>query len=195
MIFLFKKRRLQNWGGLPNLKGMITEVLPDWLAKYCRKISDFGVFGEENVANHVLVNEYLPSQGIMPHVDGPMYYPTVSTISIGSHTLLDFYKPLNSDNEATNKEEDRYVFSLLIEPKSLLILQEDMYKIYLHGIRELKEDVIKDKANTILNYDLLDDKFKFKDVAERQTRISLTIRFVPKTLKLNSSNLFTKKKI
>ena len=173
---------------------MITEVIPDWLAKYCKKISDLGVFGEENGANHVLINEYLPNQGIMPHVDGPMYYPTVSTISIGSHTLLDFYRPLNTNDEES-KEDDRYAFSLLIEPKSLLILQDDMYKIYLHGIRELKEDIIKDKTNSILNYELLNDDFKSKDVCERNTRISLTIRFVPKTLKLNSSNLFTKKKI
>lgn len=28
-----------------------------------------------------------------PHVDGPLYYPTVSTISLGSHTMLDFYEP------------------------------------------------------------------------------------------------------
>ena len=31
---------------------------------------------------------------LQPHEDGPLYYPTVSTISLGSHTLLDFYRPL-----------------------------------------------------------------------------------------------------
>ena len=34
-----------------------------------------------------------------PHEDGPLYYPTVSTISLGSHTLLDFYKPLTDTEE------------------------------------------------------------------------------------------------
>ncbi|XP_015454401.1 alpha-ketoglutarate-dependent dioxygenase alkB homolog 6 isoform X4 [Pteropus alecto] len=28
-----------------------------------------------------------------PHEDGPLYYPTVSTISLGSHTILDLYEP------------------------------------------------------------------------------------------------------
>nr|XP_055167448.1 alpha-ketoglutarate-dependent dioxygenase alkB homolog 6 isoform X9 [Nyctereutes procyonoides]XP_055167449.1 alpha-ketoglutarate-dependent dioxygenase alkB homolog 6 isoform X9 [Nyctereutes procyonoides] len=28
-----------------------------------------------------------------PHEDGPLYYPTVSTISLGSHTMLDLYEP------------------------------------------------------------------------------------------------------
>lgn len=32
-----------------------------------------------------------------PHTDGPLYYPTVTTVSLGSHTVLDFYKPLESD--------------------------------------------------------------------------------------------------
>ena len=33
-----------------------------------------------------------------PHTDGPLYYPTVTTVSLGSHTVLDFYKPLESDS-------------------------------------------------------------------------------------------------
>jgi len=32
-----------------------------------------------------------------PHTDGPLYYPTVTTVSLGDHTVLDFYKPLESD--------------------------------------------------------------------------------------------------
>lgn len=31
-----------------------------------------------------------------PHTDGPLYYPTVTTVSLGDHTVLDFYKPLES---------------------------------------------------------------------------------------------------
>lgn len=43
-------------------------------------------------ANHVLVNEYLPGQGIMPHSDGPLFYPVICTISCGSHAVLEFYE-------------------------------------------------------------------------------------------------------
>ncbi len=51
-------------GGLPNLKGMLAEKLPDWLLKYTEKISALGAFAGKT-ANHVLVNEYKPGEGIM----------------------------------------------------------------------------------------------------------------------------------
>jgi alkylated DNA repair protein alkB homolog 6 len=39
------------------------------------------------------VNRYLPDgQGIMPHQDGSAYFPTVATLSLGSHTILDIYE-------------------------------------------------------------------------------------------------------
>ena len=44
------------------------------------------------LANHVLLNEYLAGQGIMPHLDGPMFPPTISTISLGSSDVIKFYK-------------------------------------------------------------------------------------------------------
>lgn len=51
-------------GGLPNPKGMLAEKLPDWLLKYSEKISALGAFAGKT-ANHVLVNEYKPGEGIM----------------------------------------------------------------------------------------------------------------------------------
>uniref|UniRef100_A0A8C5GJK1 AlkB homolog 6 n=1 Tax=Gouania willdenowi TaxID=441366 RepID=A0A8C5GJK1_GOUWI len=64
-------RRLQNWGGFPHPKGMLTERIPDWLQKYCENISSLGAFSGK-LANHVLVNEYKPGEGIMPHEDGAL---------------------------------------------------------------------------------------------------------------------------
>lgn len=51
-------------GGLPHPKGMLSEKLPDWLEKYAVKISSLGAFAGKT-ANHVLVNEYRPGEGIM----------------------------------------------------------------------------------------------------------------------------------
>jgi len=108
---------------------------------------------------------------------------------------LDFYRPIsqteNIDNESNNSSSltDRYMFSLILEPCSLLILKDDMYKVYLHGIKETKEDLFI--TNTIANYENLNS---FKDVLpstilKRETRVSLTIRYVPKVLKINTSSL------
>lgn len=42
--------------------------------------------------NHVLINEYHPDQGIMPHCDGPLYDPLVAILSLGSSVVFDFWK-------------------------------------------------------------------------------------------------------
>lgn len=171
-------RRLQNWGGLPHPKGMLAETIPDWLQTYCQKISSLGAFGG-NAANHVLVNEYKPGEGIMPHEDGPLYHPTVTTLSLGSHTLLDFYKPVGSTlADAPQTEDDRFLFSLLVKPRSLLILQEQTYQRLLHGIRPCDRDTLSEK---VLNLGAAGAQPG--ETLSRGTRVSLTIRHVPKVTK------------
>ncbi|XP_078287263.1 putative RNA/DNA demethylase ALKBH6 [Rhinoraja longicauda] len=175
-------RRLQNWGGLPHPRGMLAEKLPEWLDKYSRRISSMNAFSGK-VANHVLVNEYNPGEGIMPHEDGPMYFPTVSTISLGSQTLLDFYQPIKRENEMgetdfPQTEENRFVLSLLLEPHSLLVLKDDMYLHYLHGIKPTTCDIITEKVANLKSC-----KSNLGANLARGTRVSLTIRYVPKVLK------------
>ena len=177
-------RRRQNWGGLPHPKGMIAEKMPDWLQTNVDRVNNLGVFGakevvdgiEPTLANHVLLNEYHPGQGIMPHLDGPMFHPTISTISLGSHTVINFYK--EEGENSSLKFEDRLVTSLLVKPRSLLVLQDEMYHQLLHGIEEIHEDKIDDK---ICN---LDNSAVIGSIIPRKTRISLTIRHVPKTSKM-----------
>ncbi|KAL2094184.1 hypothetical protein ACEWY4_008903 [Coilia grayii] len=173
-------RRLQNWGGLPHPKGMLAEKLPDWLLKYTNRISALGAFAGK-AANHVLVNEYKPGQGIMPHEDGPLYHPTVTTISLGSHTLLDFYRPVSqSEADGPQTEEKRFLFSLLLQRRSLLVLQDDMYKHLLHGIQNTCEDTV---TETVVN--LSSAAAHLGQTLTRDTRVSLTIRHVPKVLRAN----------
>merc|ERR1712080_26604 len=90
-------RRLQNWGGLPKEKGMIAEDIPNWLQNHIDKVHQLGAFGNGTTTkpNHVLINEYKTGQGISPHLDGNLFHPTIATISLGSHTVLNFYEPLS----------------------------------------------------------------------------------------------------
>lgn len=163
-------RRLQNWGGIPHPKGMIAEKLPDWLDTYMERIYQLGIF-EAFKPNHVLINEYTVGQGIMPHFDGPVYYPTVSTISCGSHTILNFYEP---DKTGQGQE----VCSVFVDARSLLILQNDMYEKYLHGISPKSEDIL---SSDVMNC----CSSSPNQVFNRSTRVSLTIRHVPKTSKFS----------
>jgi len=177
---VLSNRRLQNWGGLPHPKGMVRQQLPQWLEKYALKLSQMNAFGG-NTANHVLINEYLSGQGIMPHEDGPLFYPTVATINTGSHTLLDFYTKNSQtiEGDADPNPQRIPVFSILLEPRSLVISQRDAYESYLHGIREVKSDVITDRIANLY----LCDSHVIGEELERSTRFSFTIRFVPKVVK------------
>lgn len=69
--------------------------------------------------------------------------------------------------------------SVLLEPRSLFLLTDDLYECYLHGIAPRVTDVVSDK---VLNVDSCEARLG--DTLERSRRISLTIRHVPKTLKL-----------
>ncbi|CAK1555065.1 unnamed protein product [Leptosia nina] len=171
-------RRLQNWGGIPHNKGMVAETIPKWLDTYLQKIHKLDLMCDKK-PNHVLINEYLPGQGILPHLDGSLFYPTITTISVGSHIVLNFYEPISQD-EANLKPQ----FSFLLEPRSLLILQDQLFSRFLHGIEEIEEDNIN---ASIQNLDMCSEAYKTGMCIPRATRVSLTIRHVPKTsaFKLN----------
>eukprot|EP01102_Stenamoeba_stenopodia_P009707 TRINITY_DN2871_c0_g1_i1.p1 TRINITY_DN2871_c0_g1~~TRINITY_DN2871_c0_g1_i1.p1 ORF type:complete len:161 (+),score=36.72 TRINITY_DN2871_c0_g1_i1:360-842(+) len=127
--------------------------------------------------NHILVNEYQPGQGIMPHEDGPLYVPNVAILSLNSHAVMRF-RP----HPTKFKDTMPPAFSLLLERRSLLIFRDDVYTKYLHTIEEKTHDRI-DNDDTIHN---LPSKYEGKGqeiVLDRDTRISLTIRRVKKILK------------
>ena len=77
--------------------------------------------------------------------------------------------------------ESRFCLSVLLEPNSLLVLKDDMYEKYLHGIDQRTEDAVSEK---ICNLSHLGTPVIHGNVLKRTTRVSLTIRHVPKTLKV-----------
>ncbi|KAG0043198.1 Alpha-ketoglutarate-dependent dioxygenase alkB 6 [Gryganskiella cystojenkinii] len=181
-----KNRRLQNWGGVVKNNAMVAESLPAWLTSFNPKFRELGVFDDlgstHKDPNHCLINEYLAGQGILPHKDGPAYLPTVATVSLSSHCILDFYKFSDLEEDRTNQEPE---FSILVQPRSLLVLKEDVYNHYMHGIREVHSDDLS--QGNILN---LERAFPAGSPIpgaplERDTRISLTFRIVPKTIQGN----------
>ncbi|XP_072932952.1 alpha-ketoglutarate-dependent dioxygenase alkB homolog 6 [Epargyreus clarus] len=174
-------RRLQNWGGIPHNKGMIADTIPPWLDTYLNRIHGLNLMGG-NKPNHVLVNEYLSGQGILPHLDGSLFYPTITTISVGSHIVLKFLEPSSEENMSLKP-----VFSFLLEPRSLLVLQDKLFSHYLHCIEEIHEDFLDD---SILNLHMCSNSYVKDTTLKRNTRVSLTIRHVPKTttFKINIGN-------
>lgn len=143
--------------------------------------------------NHVLVNEYLPGQGILPHEDGDAYYPVVVTVSLGGAVVLDIYRKGTGTAKEKEKAEEKEKepgegkgegsgrepeWRILQERRSLLITADEMYTDYLHGIRgvEVDEGIGEDG---VVNWELVVNKEEFQDGRNvRGTRVSLTFRDV-----------------
>lgn len=83
-----------------------------------------------------------------------------------------------SQGPTSPSEEERRFLSLLLKPRSLLVLREDMYRHHLHGIRFLTEDTVTERVAN-----LAASGSELGDTLCRGTRVSLTIRRVPKVLK------------
>ncbi|KIJ41132.1 hypothetical protein M422DRAFT_75676 [Sphaerobolus stellatus SS14] len=218
-------RRLQIWGGeLTNSNVLIPRAMPQFITEYpdlIRRLRNTGVFSKSKHGepNHIIVNEYLPGQGIMPHEDGPSYHPVVATLSLGSHAVFHYHRYVEEEEPAQpeiststpdlkgnsrGKPIDLSpVFSLLLEPRSLVITAKSLYTNHLHSIDPIERDLFNtdegsdndgDGRRRIANVDMLKDEqirraVKEGGVFERGPRVSLTCRDVEKvvggTLKMN----------
>ncbi|KAI9029449.1 hypothetical protein DFJ74DRAFT_603236 [Hyaloraphidium curvatum] len=220
-------RRLQQWGGVPSPQGMLPEPLPNWSVPICGKLASLRVFdlagapdasGEGAAPNHLLVNEYLPGQGILGHTDGPLYFPCVATLSLGAHCVLDF--ELIADAAAdpggdalfwTADDGKRYPtrFAVHVPPGSLYVQLDPLYSRYRHAIAERAEDSLDSYALTLEEYSsqgtgtegggsgirgLLLNPWQGERTIGRGTRVSLTFRVVRKVLKAKAlKNLLGKR--
>lgn len=198
-----QNRRLQYWGGsLSSKNTLIPEPLPDFMTRFPTLISRIAQTGAfhgsiHGQPNHCLVNEYLPGQGILPHEDGDAYFHSVATVSCGSHTVLDIYRWATQDEGKIKAREQEPIFSILQEPRSLLVTVGDAYCTFLHGIAERTRDEAKQLTRVVNVNQLVDEKVKnlvvraiqapdpsaIDDVLVREDRISLTFRDVEKVSK------------
>jgi alkylated DNA repair protein alkB family protein 6 len=129
----------------------------------------------------VLINEYNPGEGIMPHEDGAAYAHVVATVSLGAPIVLDIYEKRGEDGDGQSAEIKHRI---LQEPGSLLVTVGEAYESLLHGISPITKD---EKLETVVNWEQLGDKRRFEltgGVNERATRISLTYRDVLKVSKV-----------
>ena len=149
------KRKVQHYGFKYDYKArkvnydMRIGELPEWLKRLSQKLQKDGHMPEG--ADQVIVNEYLPRQGISGHIDcEPCFKDTIVSLSLGSSCVMDF----------TYKHDKAKKIPVWLEPKSLIVLSGEARKEWLHGIAARKYDVW--------------DGHKY----ERQRRVSLTFRRV-----------------
>ncbi|KAJ8132793.1 hypothetical protein O1611_g830 [Lasiodiplodia mahajangana] len=188
------RRRLQTWpSDLINNK-LVDAPLPPWLENpivaRLRSLhleddadSQSHIFSDSphKRPNHVLINEYPPGIGIMPHKDGAAYHPVVCTVSLGASICLGIHEM--REDGTVNKTP---AWRILQEPRSLLITTADLYTDYLHGIDDITEDIGLSEE-TIANWSLLRSSSTFHHGRNpRQMRTSLTYRDVLNVSKLGN---------
>jgi alkylated DNA repair dioxygenase AlkB len=130
------KRRVQHYGWRYDYKARTVTPdlrigeLPDWLQTYAHQLHQQGLFSE--MPDQVIINEYGAGQGIAPHIDCvPCFGKTIASLSLGSACVMDF-------SHSKTLEKD----SMLLEPRSLLVLTEDARYVWQHGIAGRKTDKI-----------------------------------------------------
>ena len=113
----FGKRRVAMFGESQDspLVGPLEEISQLLVSK--------GVFSADEPPNHVLLNEYQPSQGILPHTDGPSYSSRTATISLCSSVVLEFTKRLSTNEIGTNHSGVGTI-QVLLEPGSLIVFED-----------------------------------------------------------------------
>ncbi|KAI1979569.1 hypothetical protein LOZ53_001812 [Ophidiomyces ophidiicola] len=197
------RRRLQTWpSALTKSNILLESPLPDWLVSpVVTRFTELNIFAcsPHQAPNHVLINEYQPGQGIMPHEDGAAYYPIVATVSISAPIVLDIYEKRRDDEQSIELASDIMTsqtprYRILQEPRSLLITTGDLYTEYMHGIAERTTDNDLDSGE-ISNWEQLGDKTQFQAGSyNRQTRVSLTYRDVLRVSKLGNTIKFLNKR-
>jgi len=148
------KRRVQHYGYRYDYSAReVTAAdrlgpLPDWLAELAGRVGDAAPFNR--TPDQVIINEYLPGQGIAPHIDRETCFgPVIASLSLGSAVTMDFVHA-----ETDEKRSAR------LELGSLLILEGDMRYKWRHGIAPRKSDLVDGKR------------------VPRERRVSLTFRTV-----------------
>lgn len=147
------KRRVQHYGykydyAKHEINGsMYISPLPEWSLGMAQRLHESY---SETLPDQVIVNEYEPGQGIANHTDcKTCFTDTIISLSLGSLCVMDFI----NNNRGLKK-------SILLEPRSLIILTGEARYEWTHGIAKRKSDKLQGQ------------------VFKRMRRISLTFRTV-----------------
>jgi alkylated DNA repair dioxygenase AlkB len=145
-------RRTQHYGYIYDYRAkridhsMQIGELPAWLQRIAVRLQDDGLMPE--APDQCIVNEYKPGQGITDHIDcTPCFGGVIISLSLAAPVVMEL------------KRDDQKI-SLLLEPRSLLLLRGEARYQWTHGIARRKRDTV--------------DNLTF----ERKRRLSATFRKV-----------------
>lgn len=81
--------------------------------------------------DQVIINEYVPGEGIKPHKDRAYYENQICGVNLGSSCIMRFIRGANLE-----------IIDVEIPRRSLYVMQDDARKKWKHGIPPRKKDVV-----------------------------------------------------
>jgi alkylated DNA repair dioxygenase AlkB len=125
----FAQRRGQIYGySYHHTKGVYrTDDLPPWAQQLAVRLEHDGLMPE--LADQMIVNEYVAGQGLPPHVDAPLFTDTIVSISLGSNCMMEF------TTDAGAHEEQ------FLEPMSALVIAGEARHAWKHAIPAREQDI------------------------------------------------------
>lgn len=148
------KRRVQHYGWRYDYRerrvtpDMYMGELPAWLTRVTDLVGRLPEFSRR--PDQVIVNEYLPGQGISGHVDCERCFgPVIASLSLGGLVEMTFRRKRAGEQR-----------SLVLEPLTLLILSDEARYDWTHEIPARKSDLVDGQRQA------------------RSRRVSLTFRTV-----------------
>jgi alkylated DNA repair dioxygenase AlkB len=145
-------RRLQYYGYRNELEKPYDLVefpvaMPPLIEQLSQKIVAQGIVLIQ--PDQVIINEYVPGEGIKPHKDRAYYENQICGVNLGSSCIMRFIRGANLE-----------VIDVEIPRRSLYVMQDDARKKWKHGIPPRKKDVVAG------------------NVQHRERRVSITYRKV-----------------
>jgi alkylated DNA repair dioxygenase AlkB len=130
------KRRVQHYGYRYDYKARQARgedflgLLPTYLHVLAERLAHTGHFA--SIPDQVIVNEYMPGQGISAHVDcRPCFGDVIASLSLLSSCVM------RLENTKVSQKTD-----LVLEPRSLLILSGEARHVWTHAIPARKSDMV-----------------------------------------------------
>ena len=118
-------RRVQHYGHRYDYKSRTAKrlgPLPSWLERLSKRLVQDGLSSRR--FDQVIVNEYLPGQGIGRHTDAPSFGDTIISISLGDAWEMDFSGPGAGPRGR----------AVLLEEGSAVIMRGPARSVWKHGI-------------------------------------------------------------
>jgi alkylated DNA repair dioxygenase AlkB len=133
----------------------VAPAIPGSISKLIDLIRETNILPDDYILNQCIVNEYLPGQGISPHIDTLGYGEYICCFTLHGGAEMEFTQQTVAKGTSHNPVQ------VYTHPRSLYIMSSDARYKWYHQMRARKTDKVEGVNKA------------------RVTRYSLTFRYVP----------------